>query len=155
MSAAGIGRRGVMSVNRTVLQQLAQDRIADASVLLAHSRWSAAYHLAGYAVECGLKSCVLAHLANTGMIFQDKNYLKSLADCWTHDLDRLLALAGLTIEFGLACQADPLLAGYWGVAKDWKETSRYEQKTQVEAEGLYEAITQEPNGVLAWIRTRW
>ena len=89
------------------------------------------------------------------MIFQDRIYLKRLADCWTHDLDNLMVLAGLTVDFGIACQADAHLRGYWGVAKDWKETSRYEQKTQVEAHGLVEAVTQEPNGVMAWIRTRW
>jgi hypothetical protein len=50
---------------------------------------------------------------------------------------------------------NPALAGYWGVVKDWRETSRYEQKSQPEAEQLFEAVTHDPNGVLQWIQTRW
>ncbi len=142
-------------MSRAELQQLAEDRILDAQALLAVQRWSGAYHLAGYAVECGLKSCILAHLDRTGILFKDRNYLKLLADCWTHELDKLVGIAGLTAELGVACGANPGLAGYWGVAKDWKETSRYEQKTEAEARALYEAITHQPDGVLRWIRIHW
>ncbi len=35
-------------MNRADLQRLANDRIADAKVLLAARRWTAAYYLAGY-----------------------------------------------------------------------------------------------------------
>jgi len=109
-------------LSRAELQQLAADRILDAQALLTAQRWSGAYHLVGYAVECGLKSCILAHLDRTGILFKDRNYLKSLADCWTHELDKLVGIAGLTAELGIACGANRGLAGYWGVAKDWKET---------------------------------
>ncbi len=44
-------------MNRTVLQLLTEDRLKDAGVLLANGRYGAAYHLAGYAVECALKAC--------------------------------------------------------------------------------------------------
>ena len=43
----------------------------------------------------------------------------------------------------------------WAATKDWKETSRYEQKTQPEAQTLYDAIAKDPDGMLPWIRTRW
>ena len=89
------------------------------------------------------------------MLFKDRSYLKSLADCWTHDLDRLVGIAGLTAELGIACGANQILDGYWAIAKDWNETSRYEQKTRPEAEELLEAITNDPNGVLPWIRRHW
>lgn len=45
-------------MTRSDLQKLAAERIADAKALLAMKRWSAAYYLAGYAVECGLKACI-------------------------------------------------------------------------------------------------
>jgi HEPN domain-containing protein len=48
----------VRYMNRTDLQILAEDRLKDAEVLLANGRFGAAYYLAGYAVECGLKACV-------------------------------------------------------------------------------------------------
>ena len=89
------------------------------------------------------------------MIFRDRNYLRNLADCWTHDLDKLIQLAGLTAELGKTQATNANLQLNWLVAKNWKETSRYEEKTAVEARGLYEAITNEPDGVLRWIRNFW
>jgi hypothetical protein len=139
-------------VNRTQLQQLAADRIIDAQALLAASRWSGAYYLTGYAVECGLKSCVLAYVERTGVIFREKKFQDN---CWTHELEKLIKAADLQVELGTAMGLNPALAGYWGVVKDWRETSRYEQKSQPEAEQLYEAVTHDPNGVLPWIQTRW
>jgi HEPN domain-containing protein len=146
---------GAIEVNREYLQRLAQERIGDAKALLAVQRWPGAYYLAGYAVECALKSCVLAHIEKTGAIFSKRAYLKSLSDSWTHDLETLIGLAGLTKELGLAHQASLSLKTNWGIAKDWNETSRYDYKTKDEAEALFEAINQEPDGVLQWLRTYW
>jgi HEPN domain-containing protein len=55
-----------MSLSRTELQQLAEIRIAEANVLLANGMWDGTYYLAGYAVECGLKACIMAHVERTG-----------------------------------------------------------------------------------------
>ena len=112
-------------MNRAELQQLTEDRVLDAEALLAAGRWSGAYHLAGLAVECALKSCILHYLEKTGKIFEDALYLRKLGECWTHDLDRLVGLAGLTAELGLTRGANPVLDGHWVTAKDWDETSRY------------------------------
>ena len=62
---------------RAEWQQLAEDRILDAQALLAPAvaRWSAAYYLIGYAVECGLKSCVLARVAaRPEVIYEERNF---------------------------------------------------------------------------------
>ena len=142
-------------MNRAELQRLARERVRDADVLLAGGQWSGAYYLVGYAVECGLKSCILHHLEKTGMIFKERKYLNKLGECWTHELDKLLDLANLTPELGKATGANPALLGYWGVVKDWKETSRYEQKTEAEARALHEAVTHDPNGVLKWVQIHW
>ncbi len=139
-------------MNRTELQRLAEDRILDAAALLAANRWSGAYHLAGYAVERGLKACVLRYIETTGAIFLDKKYAEK---CWTHDLEVLAALANVKPQLDIDAAANPVLSGNWGVAKDWEETSRYEQKTQAQAQALYDAITNDPDGVLPWIRMRW
>jgi hypothetical protein len=39
---------------------MAGERVRDAAALLKARRWSAAYYLAGYAAECGLKACVVS-----------------------------------------------------------------------------------------------
>src|SRR4051812_16006672 len=100
---------GASPVNRTQLRALAENRLLDAQALIAAGRWSAAYYLTGYAVECGLKSCVLRYLDDTGYIFRDRDYLKSLADCWTHDLLKLVKIAGLDADFGIARGASAAL----------------------------------------------
>jgi len=139
-------------VNRAQLRQLAEDRILDAERLLTGGRWAGAYYLAGYAVECGLKACIMVHVEATGTIFQDRKYSEK---CWTHDLEDLLALANLTPILNADAAANAALFANWAWAKDWKETSRYEHKTQPEAQAMYDAIANNPDGVLAWIRIHW
>jgi HEPN domain-containing protein len=142
-------------VNRAELQRLAVERLRDAELLLAGGQWSAAYYLAGYAVECALKSCILHYIERTGAIFRDRDYLNKLSKCWTHDLEKLLELANLVAELGLTIQANPVLRKRWGIVNDWKETSRYDQKAEADARLLHEAITQDPDGVLQWIKKHW
>lgn len=142
-------------MNRLELQQLTRERVRDAEILLASGQWAGAFHMAGYALECALKSCILKLIDDTGLIFKDKRYLDKLAKCWTHDLEQLLDLAELTAEFGKARGANPQLDTYWVAAKGWQEISRYERKTEAQARELFEAITNVPDGVLPWIQTRW
>jgi hypothetical protein len=134
------------------LRQLAEDRILDAAALLAAGRWSGAYYLAGYAAECGLKACIMAHVEATGIIFEDRKFAEK---CWTHDLEDLIILADLKGTLDTDIAANPVLAFNWGGASSWTETSRYEQKTQLEAQTLYDAINHVPNGVLPWLRRHW
>jgi len=139
-------------VNRAELQQLADDRVRDAQALLMAGRWSGAYYLAGYAVECGLKSCVLAYVDRTGVIFEDKRFAEK---CWTHSPDDLQKLAGLERPLGVAMAANAALAANWLKVKGWSEVSRYQQKAEADARELFGAITDAANGVLPWIRTHW
>src|SRR5207253_710301 len=108
-------------VSRPQLQQFAEDRVLDAQALIAAGRWSGAYYLSGYAVECGLKSCVLAHIERTGLIFKSKEYLNALPKCWTHDLVQLSEIAGLKNEIDNLTKphANAKLFANWGVVKAW------------------------------------
>ncbi len=142
-------------MNRKTLQALAKERVKDAKALLGRKRWAAAYYLAGYAVECGLKACVLRHIDATGMIFKEAKYLKRLAGCWTHDLVELVELAGLTATLGQATQADPQFYTNWVQVKDWSETSRYATVGEQKARELFAAITDNPHGVLRWLQDHW
>jgi hypothetical protein len=140
-------------VTRADWQKLAIERVKDARALLAAKRWSAAYYLAGYAVECGLKACVLVRLAaEPGLLFEDRR----LSDkCFTHNLAQLVELAGLTADFASALAADSELQDNWDAVKDWSELSRYRRWTQTKAQALYDTITNKRHGVLSWIKTRW
>ena len=141
-------------MNRTQLKQLAEDRIQDAEHLLNGGRWAGAYYLAGYAVECGLKACILAFVQASGaaIIFEDRKYSEK---CWTHDLEDLIKQANLKATWEADVAANTVLRDHWNVAINWNELSRYEQKTQKDARDLYDSITNHPDGVLAWIRIRW
>lgn len=139
-------------MNQAELRKFAEERILDAKALLESRRWAFAYYVAGYAVEFALKSCVLAQMVHTGGVFKNKKFAE---ECFTHDLGKLAELAGLAPELGKACQANSILAGNWGTTKDWKETSRYEPRKQADEERLFEAISNDPNGVLPWFRVRW
>jgi len=139
-------------LNRAELQHLSTERIEDARALLAANRWSGAYYLAGYALECALKSCVLAYIERTGIIFEDKKYAEK---CWTHDIEELVKQAGLEVERDKSAGANLNLGHNWLIAKDWSESSRYRMSTQLQAEKLFNALTDNPNGVLLWIKTFW
>ena len=136
-------------------QQLAECRIEDARANLdpAVGRWAAAYYLIGYAVECGLKSCVLARIAaHPEDIYENKRF--SL-DAWTHDFEKLLELSGLVVERDTDVKANPVLKSNWQRMEDWSEESRYAQSTRFEAERLFDAVTNTNDGVMQWIRRRW
>jgi hypothetical protein len=120
---------------------------------LAAHNWPSAYYLAGYAVECGLKSCILARVAIAPeVIFLEKRFSEK---CWTHEIEELVKLSGLEATRATDIGANPALGANWLMAANWNERSRYQMKTQAEAEGLFIAIEDNVNGVMQWIRARW
>jgi len=143
-------------MNQAELRQLVNERILDADALIAGKRWAFAYYVAGYAVECALKASVLARMIITGGVFEDRKFA---ADCWTHDLGQLIKLAGLQSELdnrlaASAAAGDAFVAN-WGIVTQWKETVRYELRTEQEATDFYNAITSKPDGVLPWLQNYW
>lgn len=137
-------------MNRADLQWLAEERMADAKVLLAVKRWTAAYYLSGYAVECALKACIAKLMKSEE--FPDKSFADK---CWTHNLPQLVALAGLKADFDEALEADRVFNENWETVCEWTEASRYARFTKSDAEELFAAITHKKNGVLTWVRPRW
>ena len=134
-------------------QEIAEERLIAARTLLDAHNWASAYYLVGYAIECGLKSCILARVAvNPVLIFLDKRYSEK---CWTHDIEELVKLAGLEAARTTDATSNPELGKNWATATSWNEKSRYLMKTQADAQSLYDAITDAANGVMQWIRIRW
>ena len=137
-------------MNRTELQQLAEERVRDAEALLKAGQWSGAYYLIGYAAELGLKSCI-AKLVNEHD-FPDK---KLALRCYTHEMDVLVDVAELGAQRKTDMTGNPIFAKNWQIVKDWDEESRYKLWTELEARELFLAVTDATNGVLPWIRLRW
>jgi hypothetical protein len=78
-----------------------------------------------------------------------------VSDCYTHEINKLILAADLKPDLDAATAANTQLSANWGVVKDWNEGSRYEQFDEAKARGLYDAITNDPDGVILWIRARW
>ncbi len=89
-------------MNRILFQQLADLRIGEAELLLHHGKYDAAYYLAGYAVECGLKARI-AKLTNQRDFPLDRGFVQ---DCYTHNIETLVKSAGLRPQRDADCQAD-------------------------------------------------
>jgi hypothetical protein len=138
-----------LKLDRTNFQRLAQARIDDAKALLDNQRWDGAYYLAGYSVECALKSCIIARLLVTDE-FPEKGFSNS---CYTHELSKLATIAGLEEKL----TTDPVVRENWIIVESWKETFRYElrdtNEAKREAEALYRAVTDPAHGVLPWIQS--
>jgi HEPN domain-containing protein len=137
-------------VNRLDFQTLAHEKIMEAKLLLDAGKWTGAYYLAGYAVECGIKACIAK------LFRSDEFPEKSFSDkCYIHDIEKLVVLAELKPARDADCAANPNLAYNWTTAVQWTEASRYDRKTQKDAQGLYDAITDPTHGVFPWIQARW
>jgi HEPN domain-containing protein len=135
-------------MNRTDLQNLAEERLADAQILLTNNRFGAAYYVVGYAVECGLKACI-ARLTKAED-FYDKTLARNI---FKHDLEDLANYARFDVR--QLSQADAKFAANWAQVKDWSEESRYENHLQIEAEQMIKAVGDPDHGVMQCIRRYW
>jgi hypothetical protein len=95
-------------------------------------------------------------MVHTGWVFQEK---VKIEECITHDFDKLVKIAGmldlLNENLKASAAASSEFVGNWHMVGQWKVTSRYEEKTEKEARDLYAAITDEPYGVLRWLKNFW
>ena len=138
-----------MAQDRQTFQVLAEERLAEARLLLANGHPSGAYYLAGYAIECGLK-------AKIAKGFRENQIpdLKRVRDIYVHDLGKLMSHASLIDELEANMKNDPNLARSWAVVAGWSEQARYHVATYTSAEALLNAIGGE-KGLLQWLRYRW
>jgi hypothetical protein len=135
-------------MTRADFKKLAKLRLKDAKILLAAGQYDGAYYLAGYAVECALKACIIKKL-RTSDSWPEKGFS---FDCWKHDLNLLADLAGLRVAIENAGQ----VTKNWLIVKDWTENRRYEHgATKQTASDLYNAINDPANGVFQWLKARW
>jgi HEPN domain len=109
-----------MANERALFQQLAEARLKEAKLLLREHEPSGAYYLAGYSIECALKAIIAKQFRANAI--PDKNLVK---DVYSHELPKLLRLAGLESELNTACRTDSELDRRWSIIKNWDEQARY------------------------------
>jgi|APLak6261678124_1056121.scaffolds.fasta_scaffold00001_3 HEPN domain-containing protein len=138
-------------MNKTDLENLVEIRISEAATLLKSKNFPGAYYLAGYALECALKACIAKQVQQHD--FPNK---KLAEDSYSHDLQKLLGVAGLKQDLAKKEEEDTEFKLNWAVAKDWSEQARYEHNIEeTRANDLYNAIIDKNSGVLAWLKTYW
>jgi len=146
-------------MNRTDFHQLAELRLKEARALLAADFPEGAYYLAGYAVECALKACIAKRTREHD--FPEK---KLVIDSHTHDLGRLLDLAGLSDLLKKDVAGNIELKLDWENVREWSEQSRYHLYVDdsigdlhglLSAKLLVDAVESEKGGMLRWIRQSW
>lgn len=135
-------------VNRADFKKLALTRLDDAKVLLKKRRYSAAYYLAGYAVECALKAC-LAKKTRRFDFPPEPEQVKNVY--YIHKLETLARASGLL----QALQGTPKLYRYWTLVKNWSEASRYDPRAGKWARDVLLAIEDPTDGVLQCIKRYW
>lgn len=130
-------------------KELAKLRIEEAATLLRGRKQQGTYYLSGYAVECALKA-IIAAKTKRNEFPPSPSYVRNV---YTHDLEELLALAGLKDRLDAELKRNPALAANWGVVKLWNESSRY-VVTGLTGKDMYRAVS-EADGVLQWIQRFW
>jgi hypothetical protein len=137
------------------LRHLSLVRIEEAKTLLTAKQYSGSYYLAGYSVECAVKACVAKTIRRSQI--QPKGFER---DFFQHDLNKLAKLAQLISNDKLipgtlfSGDIDSLEVN-WAVVKDWSEQSRYSIWSKQKADAIVEAVGNESEGILAWLRLHW
>ena len=138
-------------MNRSDFQKISKRREYESKVLLDAGQYAGAYYLTGYTIECALKSCIAKQVKRYD--FPDKSLAN---EAFSHDLEKLVRVAGFAPEFEKERKANPALNLNWAVVKDWSESYRYDLSiTEAQARDLFSACTTRKNGVLHWIKKRW
>jgi HEPN domain-containing protein len=137
-------------MNRDDLKEIARVRLEDARVLLENGNYEGAYYLCGYVIECGLKACIAKQTKQYD--FPDR---RTVNDSYTHDLTKLVGVAGLESDLDIEKKRDKAVELNWSVVEQWSEESRYQKHSEEDARDLYSAITNRRSGVLRWITQHW
>lgn len=75
---------------------------------------------------------------------------------YTHDLEKLLNIAGMKAAFDTKAMADTAFRTYWNTVCNWSESARYDHTIpEVKARDLLTAVTDPTSGVLPWVKTQW
>jgi HEPN domain-containing protein len=141
----GRGRKqhsGVTEQRKASLQ-----RLKDAKVLLAGSRWRGAMYMAGYAVECLLKFQLMRQLSCRNLVQLERQLQQRGEEprVFSHDLENLLRLAGGRERL----RKSPLWKSFSAHVNAWQPNWRYDplEGEQEEAELFVKAV----QALLPWI----
>jgi HEPN domain len=136
--------------DRDTLRSIAQAKLDDAELLIQNKRFSNGYYLVGYAIEVGLKACIARQFVAD--VIPDRKYVDAI---YTHQLDDLVKLAGLSQELANKQHLEANFGANWALVAQWRESTRYEEIDQATAEDMMRAVIDARSGVFEWIKVHW
>jgi hypothetical protein len=122
----------------------------DAELLFDNRRYSNSYYLFGYAAEIAIKARISTLFRPD--VIPDRAFVQSI---YTHDLNRLIGLAGLTPDLTEYRKASPVFDSHWSAVSDWNEGSRYDMIDVFAATAMRNAMVDADQGVFKWLTQRW
>lgn len=134
-------------ISRKDFEGLAQQRVDDAAALLQAHRWSGAYYLSGYALECAFKACIAKSFKTETL--PDKDFVLAT---YTHSLGKLAEQAKLKTALD---SSRTKVRGNWALATNWAPDSRYRNYDSVTATEMVNAVSDPADGVFEWIKAHW
>jgi len=102
-------------------------------------------------VECALKACICRQTKEFDFP-PNRNFVN---ECYSHNIETLLEVAGLTTAKEIACDTAPTLNDHWEFTFAWNEQNRYIRRGEADARRLYLAVADRGKGVLEWIKSSW
>src|SRR5262245_12247963 len=109
-------------MDRNDFRKLARIRLKEARVLLKNKCYDGAYYLCGYSLECAIKACIARNTKRHE--FPNK---QAVLDSYSHDLLKLLGVAGLKSLLEQELHQHPEFELNWNLAKSWSEEARYQE----------------------------
>ena len=137
-------------MRKTDLEQLAIVRLREAIELLHAEHFSGAYYLGGYVAELALKACIAASFQPDTI--PDRRLVERV---YTHDIQKLVELAGFEADRLARVAIDPIFAENWEYVRQWSESARYTTVDEERARLLVNGLRDSGHGVFEWIKTHW
>ena len=131
-------------------------RLREARILFESGCCEGAFYLAGYSIECILKSIIAM-----GFAAHHIPERATVNAVYTHAIKDLLRLSGLEQEFERDRDMNRGLANNWNTVLLWNEQCRYSViaadragEFRARTENLLAAIADPANGVMRWFTIR-
>jgi HEPN domain-containing protein len=121
-------------LSKIELEDLANNRLEDANVLMIANRFDAAVYLCGYAVELGLKHRICKTLDWEGFPSTTREF-ENFKSFKVHNLNVLLNLSGYERKIKTEYVEE------WSIVNTWNPESRYTLAENLDRETVEEMIS--------------
>ena len=121
-------------ISKIELEDLANNRLEDANVLMIANRFDAAVYLCGYAIELGLKHRICETLDWEGFPSTTREF-ENYKSFKVHNLNVLLHLSGFERKIKTEYVEE------WSIVNTWNPESRYTLSENLDKETVEEMIS--------------